>query len=137
MSRARAVETLKRLFVALNAGQPDAVQSCLTGDIVFDTFGGVREIGRERVRWAIAERGRFFREVMRDLVLMSEDSGRRAAAEFTLRGVYQAEAPGLPAASGQAYSVPAGAFFDIEDNGLVARASFMLNGVELARQLAR
>lgn len=137
MSRQRAVETLKRLFVALNAGERDAALACLTGDVAFDTFEGTREIGRERVRWVLAERGRFFRETMRDLVLMADESGRRAAAEFTLRGLYQGQAPGLPEATGQAFSVPGGAFFDIEDDGLVARASFVMNTAELTRQLAK
>lgn len=137
MSRDKAVATMKRLFAALNAGERDTVLSCLAEEVVFDTFEGLREIGRERVRWVLAERGNAFRETFRDLVLMTEESGRRAAAEFTLRGFYQAQAPGLPAASGQAFSVPGGAFFDMEDNGRVLRASFVLNAAELARQLAR
>jgi steroid delta-isomerase-like uncharacterized protein len=137
MSRQRAVETLKRLFVALNAGDRDATLACLAPEVAFDTFEGVREIGREAVRRVLAERGSVYRESMRDLVLMTEDSGRRGAAEFTLRGIYQGQAQGMPAASGQAFSVPGGAFFDIEDNGLVARASFVLNAAELVRQLEK
>ncbi len=137
MSRQRAVDMLKRLFVALNAGDRDATLACLGPDVVFDTFEGVRRIGREEVRRVLAERGSVYRETMRDLVLMTEDSGRRAAAEFTLRGIYQGTAPGLPTASGQAFSVPGGAFFDIEDDGLVARASFVINAAELVRQLEK
>jgi steroid delta-isomerase-like uncharacterized protein len=137
MSRARAVDTMKRLFAALNAGDRDAVLACMHGEVVFDTFDGQREIGRERVRQVLAERASAFRESFRDLTLMGEDSGRRAAAEFTLRGFYQASVGGLPEASGQAFSVPAGAFFDMEDDGRVLRASFMLNQAELLRQLAK
>ncbi len=137
MSRDRTVETLKRLFAALNAGDRDATLACLGGEVVFDAFGGGREIGREGVRRVLAERAHAFRESYRDLVLMTETSGRRAAAEFTLRGLYQAQADGLPAASNQPFSVPGGAFFDIEDDGRIARASFMINLAELTRQLAR
>lgn len=137
MSRQRTVETLKRLFVAQNGGTSEAVLACLTSDVVFDTFEGVREIGRERVRWVLADRSRrFARETLRDLVLMCDESGGRAAAEFTVRGFYQEQAEGLPPAAGQAYSVLGGAFFDLE-GGLVSRASFFLNGRELVRQLSR
>lgn len=137
MSRSKTIDTLKRLFVALNAGDRDAVLSCMSGEVLFDTFEGVREIGRESVRRVLAERASVYRESFRDLVLMTEDSGRRAAAEFTLRGFYQKQANGMPEASGQAFSVPGGAFFDMEDDGRVLRASFVLNAAELVRQLSR
>jgi steroid delta-isomerase-like uncharacterized protein len=137
MSRDKAVASLRRLFAALNAGDRDGALSCFSGEAVFDTFEGVREIGRERVRWYLAERGRAFGESYRDLVLMTEESGRRAAAEFTLRGVYRAQAEGMPEASGQSFSVPGGAFFDIEDDGRIVRASFVFNALELARQLGK
>ncbi len=137
MSRGTAVETLKRLYAALNAGDRDTALSCLTDDVVFDTLSGVREIGRDRVRWALAERGRSFAETYRDLALMCDEGGRRAAAEFTLRGTYQADAPGLPTASGQSFSVAGGAFFDVEPGGRLSRASFYANAADLVRQLAK
>ena len=137
MSRDRTIDTLKRLFAALNASDRDAIAALMAGEVVFDTFEGVRHIGRDKVRWALAERANAYRETYRDLVIMTEDSGRRAAAEFTLRGFYQSQASGMPEASGQAFSVPGGAFFDMENDGRVLRVSFMLNAAELVRQLSR
>ena len=52
--------------------------------------------------------------------------GTRGAAEFTVNGQYLATDEGLPEATGQAYVLPAGAFFEIRD-GKVARITNYYN----------
>ena len=54
---------------------------------------------------------RCYRERLTDLVIMTSADGRRAAAEFVVHGEYLADDDGLPPARGQAYVLPAGAFF--------------------------
>jgi len=68
----------------------------------------------------MAKMNRSYREQIVDLVILTEPSGRRAAAEFTVLGEYLATDAGLPEARGQTYRLPAGAFFEIAD-GKVAR----------------
>lgn len=52
--------------------------------------------------------------------------GARAAAEFVVQGRYLATDEGLPAATGQAYTLPAGSFFAIRE-GLIARVTTYYN----------
>ena len=68
------------------------------------------------------EMARCYRERLGDIVVMAGADGRRAAAEYTVDGVYLATQPGLPEAHGQRYRLPGGAFFEIRD-GRIARIS--------------
>jgi steroid delta-isomerase-like uncharacterized protein len=67
-----------------------------------------------------------YTEQVQDLVLMGETSGTRVAAEFNINGVYKKTDGALPAASGQAYLLPVGAFFSIEQ-GKISRATTHYN----------
>ena len=62
----------------------------------------------------------------RDIVVFASEDGTRAAAEFTVRGRYRETAAGLPEASNQAYSIPAGQFFSLED-GKITRVTTYYN----------
>ncbi len=57
---------------------------------------------------------------------MAAPDGRRAAAEFIVEGDYLATDEGLPEARGQAYRLPAGAFYAIRD-GRIARVTMHYN----------
>jgi steroid delta-isomerase-like uncharacterized protein len=77
---------------------------------------------------------RSYREQIVDLVVLTDSSGTRAAAEFTVLGTYLATDEGLPAARGQTYRLPAGAFFDIRD-GKIARVTNYYNLQDWLRQI--
>ena len=74
----------------------------------------------------LARMARCYREQLRDIVVMANEAGDRAAAEYVVHGQYLADDEGLPPASGQAYVLPGGAFFDVRD-GLIARVSNYYN----------
>ena len=74
------------------------------------------------------------REQITDIVILTEPSGTRAAAEFVVHGTYLQSDEGLPEAQGQTYILPAGAFFDIRD-GRVARVSNHYNLQDWIRQV--
>ena len=57
-------------------------------------------------------------------MILTEPTGTRAAAEFTVLGVYRVRAEGAPPARGQRYSLPVGAFFEV-------RAEFWLDDERL------
>ena len=65
-------------------------------------------------------------------------TGTRAAAEFVVHGTYIGTDPGVPKgtpeASGQTYTLPAGAFFTLRD-GRVARISNHYNLGDWVRQV--
>lgn len=126
MSRAETTALVKTYLEALNAGDLDGLLACLSEDVAHDFNQGRREIGRDKFRWFMATRNRHYREKLSDIVIMTDDAGGRAAAEFTMRGTYLETADGLPAASGQSYSLPAGIFFEIDDR-LISRVTTYYN----------
>ena len=135
MSEAETRALVERFLQAFNAGDREAMLACLADDVAHDVNQGPREIGQEKFRWFLAERARHFDERTGDVIVFADEGGGRAAAEFTLRGSYTATAEGLPVASGQHYSVAAGAFFEI-DGGRISRFTPYYNVAELKRQLS-
>jgi steroid delta-isomerase-like uncharacterized protein len=65
---------------------------------------------------------------------MSNPEGTRVAAEYVVHGEYLVGDEGLPAANGQRYILPGGAFFDIAD-GRIARVSNYYNLPDWIRQV--
>lgn len=126
MSRADTTALVERYLKAFNAGDVSGMLACLHEDVAHDINQDGREIGREKFRWFMATMNRHYREELSDIVVMANETGSRAAAEFTVRGAYLETAEGLPAASGQHYSLPAGIFFEIDD-GLISRVTTYYN----------
>ena len=118
---------------AISVGDRDAALALAADDVIFDMPDGRRVIGRDDLRLALAQRASHFHETLADIAVMTGDG--RAAAEFTLKGAYIAAEPGLPNASGQRFSLQAGAFFEFDD-GRISRFSLAINDAALRRQLA-
>lgn len=113
-------------YTAFNAGDMNAFLALLTDDVVHDINQGQRETGKDAFRTFMDRMNRNYREQLVDMVIMTSDDGSRAAAEFVVLGEYLVTDEGLPAAKGQKYRLPAGAFFDIRD-GKVARITNYYN----------
>ena len=126
MTEAETRDLIRRYLDAFNAGDSETMLECLDDDVVHDINQGGREIGKEKFRWFNASMARHYRERLDDIAVMVAEGGVRAAAEFTVRGTYLATAEGLPPASGQTYSLPAGIFFEVDD-GLISRVSTYYN----------
>jgi steroid delta-isomerase-like uncharacterized protein len=134
-----AAETLVRAYyAAFNAADEAGLLALLTEDVAHDISQGGREVGRDAFARFLAHMNRCYRERIADLVVLTEPSGERAAAEFTVRGIYIATDPGVPAgtapARGQGYTLPAGAFFALRD-GRIARVSNHYNLAAWVRQV--
>lgn len=108
--------------------------SLLTDDVVHDTNQGGRETGREAFCAFLERMNRCYAEQLRDMVLWVDETGTRAAAEFTVLGTYQSTDEGLPPATGQSYRLPAGAFFTLRE-GRIARVSMYYNLTDWLRQI--
>ena len=67
-----------------------------------------------------------YSEQLHDIVVMYSSDGARAGAEYVVHGLYHHTDEGLPAAAGQIYVLPGGAFFDIRD-GKIARVTNYYN----------
>ena len=88
----------------------------LSDNVVHDTNQGGRSEGNKAFRIFMTEMDRCYDENVTDLVIMTNEDGSRAAAEFIVHGIYKETADGLPPATGQRYSLPVGCFFEIRDD---------------------
>lgn len=127
-------ELIQQYYAAFNAGDWERFFTMLSDDVAHDINQGERETGKTAFRAFIDRMNASYREQIVDIVVMSEASGTRAAAEYVVLGTYLKTDEGLPPASGQTYRLPGGAFFDIRD-GKVARVSNYYNLQDWLRQV--
>ncbi|HEX6979182.1 MAG TPA: ketosteroid isomerase-related protein [Alphaproteobacteria bacterium] len=126
---------IRAYYDRFNAGDVEGFLALLDDQVVHDINEGAREIGKAAFRRFLEYMNRCYRERVRDLVVMTDRTGTRAAAEFFVDGMYQATDNGLPAARGQSYSLRVGAFFEVRD-GKIARVSNHYSVKEWLKQVA-
>jgi steroid delta-isomerase-like uncharacterized protein len=122
----QAETLIRRYYDAFNAGDAESFLGLLTDDVIHDINQGPCETGRAAFAAFVDRMTRCYRERIVDLVVMTEASGTKAAAEFVVHGEYLAADEGLPSAHGQHYVLPAGAFFALRD-GKIARVTNFYN----------
>ncbi|MFT8675793.1 MAG: ketosteroid isomerase-related protein [Acetobacter sp.] len=135
MSQQAACDLVARYYALFNAGDREGFLALLTDDVAHDINQGGREIGRDAFRLFLQRMDRCYSEQLKDIVVMADASGTRAAAEFIVHGTYLSTDDGLPDANGQTYVLPAGAFFEIRD-GRVARITNYYNLEDWMKQVA-
>ena len=111
-----SINLVQHYYSAFNGGDMDTFLSLLTDDVIHDINQGQREIGKAAFTQFMASMNDNYKEQLVDMVVMATPDGSRAAAEFVVLGEYLKTDEGLPAAKGQKYRLPAGAFFEIRDN---------------------
>jgi steroid delta-isomerase-like uncharacterized protein len=126
---------IKAYYAAFNKADPAAMLALLTDDVVHDINQGTREIGRAAFEIFLGHMNRSYRERLVDIIIMTEPTGTRAAAEFVVQGTYLQSDAGLPAARGQTYVLPAGAFFELRA-GLICRVSNTYNLADWIAQVS-
>lgn len=130
----RSIALIRNYYAAFNRGDWETMLANLTDDVAHDINQGGRESGRDTFRTFLARMNRSYRERLEDIVVMSNPEGTRASAEYVVHGEYLVADEGLPAANGQRYVLPGGAFFDIA-NGRIARVSNYYNLPDWIRQV--
>lgn len=120
------LQLVQAYYTAFNAGDRDAMLALLTDDVAHDLNQGARETGRSAFAAFMQRMDASYRERLEGIVVMASMDGARAAAEYVVHGAYIADDAGLPAANGQRYRLPGGAFFDIRD-GRIARVTNYYN----------
>lgn len=129
-----ALDAMNRYYEAFNAGDHAGMIALLADDVAHDTNQGTRETGKEKFAAFLKRMNECYEEQLSDLVLWVDGHGTRAAAEFTVLGKYVRTDEGLPAATGQTYTLPAGAFFSL-DRGLITRVTMYYNLADWLRQV--
>lgn len=132
--RSAAVDLIHRYYAAFNAGDMTGFLALLTEDVAHDINQGGREVGRDAFAAFMQRMNTSYREQIVNLAVFASEDGQRAAAEFTVLGRYLKTDEGLPPATGQTYTLPAGAFFDIRGDK-VARISNHYNLPDWLRQV--
>ena len=130
-----SIDLLGRYYAAFNAGDTEGMLACLAETVVHDVNQGRRELGKAAFRAFLGRMDMAYRERLADIVLMANEDGSRASAEFVVHGKYLVGEDGLPPANGQPYELPAGAFFAIED-GLITRVTVYYNLADWIAQVS-
>jgi len=133
-TRSDAVSLIRRYYERFNAQDIDGFLELLTDDVVHDLSQGPREIGKPAFRRFLEHMNRCYHERARDIIIMVDDTGTHAAAEFQLDGNYLVTDGDLPPARGQGYVLTVGAFFEIRD-GKISRVSNNYNFQDWLRQV--
>lgn len=127
-------DLIQNYYAAFNAGNAEGMLALLTSDVQHDINEGATQVGLDAFRTFLAKMDAHYREQTRDLVVMATPDGTRAAAEFVIHGEYLKTDAGLPAAAGQKYILPVGAFFEIR-GGKIARVTNYYNLADWIRQV--
>jgi steroid delta-isomerase-like uncharacterized protein len=131
-----SIDLIRRYHEAFNRADWPGMLDLLDEHVVHDLNQGRREVGRERFAAFLQRTTASYEEQLRNVIVMCDDSGSRAAAEYMIHGVYKATDEGLPLAQGQSYALPGGAFFEIA-NGKIVRVSNYYNLEDWLSQIRR
>ena len=127
--------TIATYYASFNTGDAAGMLACVTDDIEHRVNEGEVRHGRARFADFCAHMGVSYRETLHDIEVFVNSTGTRGAAEFVVHGAYLITDPGLPAAHGQRYVLPAGAFFDLRD-GRISRITTFYNLADWIRQVS-
>ena len=123
-------------YAAFNRGDRAAMLALLAEDVAHDLNQGAREVGKDAFAAFLGRMNASYREQLRNIVVLATQDGNRAAAEYIVHGEYLHTDEGLPAANGQTYVLPGGAFFDIRDDR-IARVTNYYNLQDWVAQVSR
>ncbi len=128
-------EKLIRLYYqAFNDGDQAGMLALLSESVVHEVNQGDAQVGRPLFAEFLKHMEACYEETVEDLVVCLSACGTRAAAEFFIRGRYVGTDPGLPEATGQAYHLRVGAFFEIV-SGKIARVTNYYNMADWLRMV--
>jgi steroid delta-isomerase-like uncharacterized protein len=121
-------------YQAFNRADWEGMLALLSDDVIHEINQGGSETGKDRFRAFLKHMERCYEERLEDIVLMSDPGGVHFAAEFVVIGKYLQTDGAFPAARGQGYRLPAGAFLRVA-NGKIARVATVYNVKEWVRQV--
>ncbi len=110
-------------YMAFNAQDIDALLALLGDDVVYDGKQGQREVGKAAFARYIRRINRCYREHIYDIEIMVNEEGTRAAAEYTVLGIYLSNDQEWLAECGQTYRLQGGAFFEIDEDLIIRFSS--------------
>jgi steroid delta-isomerase-like uncharacterized protein len=135
MSRTQSIDTINAYYAAFNAGDLAGMLATLHEDFAHHVNEGATRLGKAAFADFCAHMSETYREELRDMVVMANDTGERGAAEFMVHGTYLKTDPGLPKANGQSYALPGGGYFTLR-GGKITRVTTFYNMVDWIAQVS-
>lgn len=129
-----AKNLIKQYYDAFNHQDVKLFLNCLDENVVHDINHAHQELGKAKFQIFLERMNRCYKEIAKDILIMVNDEGTRAAAEFIIEGSYIATDSPLPDAKGQQYALRCGAFFEIK-NDKIMRVTNYYNLNEWLKQI--
>jgi steroid delta-isomerase-like uncharacterized protein len=121
------VERLRAYYAAFNAKSWDDMLACVHDEVLHYPNQGTLREGKAAFKEFVLQSGRAYDEHLSDIaIFICQGNDRRLGAEYLVNGTYLVADPGFPAAHGQKYTLPGGAFFELRD-GLIGRITNYYN----------
>lgn len=119
-------DLINQYYTYFNQGNMDNFLELLDEDVVHDINQGESQAGKKAFEIFMDRMNACYKETVKNLVIMTSEDGKHAAARFNIEGVYKTTDAGLPQATGQQYVLPCGAFFEV-NAGKIIRVSNYYN----------
>jgi steroid delta-isomerase-like uncharacterized protein len=127
-------ELIDQYYRAFNAEDYAGMLALLSDDVVHDINQGERQVGKPQFTAFLKHMEECYSERLEDIVIMASADNTRFAAEFVVHGNYLTTDSDLPAARGQAYKLPAGAFLEVA-GGKITRVTTFYNLQDWLKQV--
>lgn len=114
--QAKTQELIREYYDAFNQQDMERFLSLLDPAVVHHINQGKEEHGKEAFAVFMQRMATSYREHISSLVIMTNEDGTHASAEFIVEGEYLSTDAGLPNAKGQTYRLPCGTFFSISNH---------------------
>lgn len=111
-----ALDVVQEYYTHFNNQNWEGMLSCLDPEVRHDANQGDTHVGLDYYRGFLKHMDECYQETLTDMVFMVDATGQRVACEFVVNGVYKKTDGDLPAATGQTYTLPAGAFLEVANN---------------------
>ncbi len=121
-------------YDAFNRADWEGMLALLSEEVIHEINQGGTESGKEKFRVFLKHMERCYEERLEDMVIMGDPEQRRYAVEFVVVGRYLETDGSFPAARGQGYRLPAGAFLRVT-NGKIDRVATVYNVKNWIRQV--
>ena len=131
----QANQLIEHYYTAFNRGDLTGFLALLDEHIIHDINQGHRETGKAAFKKFMEHMNTCYQEKIKDLIIFAGTDDTRVAAEFTVEGTYLKTDNGFPVAHNQTYTLPAGAFFEI-NNGKITRITNYYNVKEWVKLIS-
>lgn len=128
-------DLVQTYYQAFNEENLEKFISTLHPEVIHDICQGPTETGVGAFRAFMELCFDICKETAKDIVIITSEEGKYAAAKLTIDGIYLKDVANYPPARNQKYTLPVHAFFEIK-NGLIYRVSCFYNQKDWIKQVA-